>query len=403
MAFSRPAPLIEELQRALPDRPFEVAFWDGSTLPPTNGASRTTFRVTSPVALAHALRAPGQLGLGRAYVSGALDVDDLDATLELLDTWKPPSFDTRTKLKLAAAAVRATGLVAPPKPPRAELIPQGRRHSIERDKAAVRHHYDVSNEYFSLFLDDTMTYSCAIFSRGAETLEDAQWTKRELICTKLGLKTGERLLDVGCGWGAFAVHAAVEHGVHVTGITLSEPQAEKARQRAQDAGVADRVEIKVMDWRELQAEPFDAISSIGMVEHVGSGNIDNYARALHAFLKPGGRLLNHGIARLRHTDPEAGPFSERYVFPDAAPLHVSRITFALEGAGFEPTHIEGFRMDYAETLKHWAERFDANLPRAIELGGEERVRVWRLYLRTARRGFESGFLSVFQVVATRPS
>ncbi|HWH95965.1 MAG TPA: cyclopropane-fatty-acyl-phospholipid synthase family protein, partial [Baekduia sp.] len=392
---------LEELRRALPDRPFEVAFWDGSMLPPTNGASQTTFRVKSPVALAHALRAPGQLGIGRAYVSGALDVDDLDATLELLDSWKPPSFDTKTKAKLAAAALRSTGLVAPPKPPQAELVPRGRRHSITRDKAAVRHHYDVSNEYFSLFLDDSMTYSCAIFSRGAKSLEEAQFVKRELICTKLGLQPGERLLDVGCGWGAFAVHAAKEHGVEVTGITLSEPQAERARQRAVDEGVADKVTIHVMDWRELQAEAFDAISSIGMVEHVGSGNIDNYARALHAFLKPGGRLLNHGIARLRHTDPEAGPFSERYVFPDAAPLHVSRITFAMEAAGLEPTHIEGFRMDYAETLKHWAERFDSNLPRAIELGGEERVRVWRLYLRTARRGFESGFLSVFQVLCTR--
>ncbi len=156
-----------------------------------------------------------------------------------------------------------------------------------------------------------------------------------------------------------------------------------------------------MDWRELQAEPFDAISSIGMVEHVGSGNIDNYAHALQQFLKPGGRLLNHGIARLRHTDPEAGPFSERYVFPDAAPLHLSRICFAMEGAGLEVTHVEGFREDYAETLRHWSRKFDDNLPEAIALGGEERVRVWRLYLRAARRGFESGFLSVFQVLATR--
>jgi cyclopropane-fatty-acyl-phospholipid synthase len=403
MAFSRPAPLREELARALPDRPFEVAFWDGSTLPSTNGTSLTTFRVKSPLALAHALRAPGQLGLGRAYVSGALDVDDIDAAIDVLDQWKPPALDTKQKLKLAAAALRATGLVAPPKPPQAELVPQGRRHSIERDKAAVRHHYDVSNEYFALFLDPTMTYSCAIFSRGAKTLEEAQWTKRELVCTKLALKPGERVLDVGCGWGAFAIHAAKEHGVHVTGITLSEPQAQLARQRAQEAGVGDQVDIKVMDWRELQAEPFDAISSIGMVEHVGSGNIDNYAVALRDFLKPGGRLLNHGIGRLRWNDPEAGPFSERYVFPDGAPLHVSRILIAMERAGFEPTHVEGFRMDYAETLKHWADNFDANLPRAIELGGEERVRVWRLYLRTARRGFETGFLSVFQVLCTKPS
>jgi cyclopropane-fatty-acyl-phospholipid synthase len=402
MAFSRPTALREELARALPDRPFEVAFWDGSTLPSTNGTSLTTFRVKSPLALAHVLRAPGQLGIGRAYVSGALDVDDIDAAIDILDSWKPPAFDLKEKAKLAAAALRSTGLIAPPKPPQAELIPQGRRHSIERDKAAVRHHYDVSNEYFAQFLDPTMTYSCAIFSRGAKTLKEAQFVKRELVCTKLALKPGERILDVGCGWGAFAIHAAKEHGVHVTGITLSEPQAQLARERAAEAGVGDQVDIKVMDWRELHAEPFDAISSIGMVEHVGSGNIDNYAVALRNFLKPGGRLLNHGIGRLRWNDPEAGPFSERYVFPDGAPLHVSRILIALERAGFEPTHVEGFRMDYAETLKHWADNFDANLARAIELGGEERVRVWRLYLRTARRGFESGFLSIFQVLAVRP-
>lgn len=401
MAFSRPAPLREELARALPDRPFEVVFWDGSTLPATNGTSLTTFRVKSPLALAHALRAPGQLGIGRAYVSGALEPDDIDAAIQVLDQWKPPALDTKAKLKLAAAAIKSTGLMAPPKPPQAELIPQGRRHSIARDKAAVRHHYDVSNEYFATFLDPTMTYSCAIFSRGAKTLEEAQWVKRELVCTKLNLQPGERVLDVGCGWGAFAIHAAKEHGVHVTGITLSEPQAELARQRAAEQGVADQIDIRVMDWRELQAEPFDAISSIGMVEHVGSGNIDNYAVALRNFLKPGGRLLNHGIGRLRWNDPEAGPFSERYVFPDGAPLHVSRILTAVERAGLEPTHVEGFRMDYAETLRHWADNFDKNLDRAIELGGEERVRVWRLYLRTARRGFETGFISVFQVLCTR--
>jgi cyclopropane-fatty-acyl-phospholipid synthase len=402
MALSRSTPLRDELARALPDRPFAIEFWDGSTLPPTNGTIATTFRVKSPQALAHALRAPGQLGIGRAYVAGALDVDDLDATLELLDAWKPPALDGRAKARLAAAAVRSTGLVLPPKPPTSELRPRGRRHSILRDRAAVRHHYDVSNDYFALFLDDSMTYSCAIFSRGAKTLEEAQFVKRELVCTKLGLKAGERVLDVGCGWGAFAVHAAVEHGVHVTGITLSEPQAQRARQRAEEAGVADRVDIKVMDWRELHTEPFDAIASIGMVEHVGSGNIDNYAQHLREMLRPGGRLLNHGIARLRHTDPEAGPFSERFVFPDAAPLHVSRITFAMERAGLVTRTVEGFNADYAETLRHWQERLDHNHARAEQLAGPERMRVWRLYLRTARRGFETGFIGLYQVLVEKP-
>jgi cyclopropane-fatty-acyl-phospholipid synthase len=378
-----------------------VAFWDGTRLPSTNGGG-PRFSVRSPDALAHALRAPGQLGLGRAYVSGALDVDDVDAVLEVLDSWQPPPLDARARARLALAAARAVGVRRPPRVPAAELRPRGRRHSRERDARAVRHHYDVSNEFFELFLGEAMTYSCAIFSRGATTLEEAQEAKLELVCTKLGLEPGERVLDVGCGWGSFAIHAAANHGVRVLGITLSEPQAELARRRVAERGLDGQVEIRVADYRELDAEPFDAIASIGMVEHVGGSQIDVYAERLARLLRPGGRLLNHGIARLRHTDPEAGAFSERYVFPDAAPLHLSRILFALERAGFETEHVEGFRLDYAETLRHWARRLDDNLDEALRLAGPERVRVWRLYLRAARRGFESSFTSVYQVRASLP-
>jgi cyclopropane-fatty-acyl-phospholipid synthase len=212
-----------------------------------------------------------------------------------------------------------------------------------------------------------------------------------------------RVLDVGCGWGSFALHAASRHGAHVTGITLSEPQAELARERVRAAGVGDRVEIRVQDYRELPGETFDAIASIGMVEHVGEVNIDAYASTLAGVLRPGGQLLNHGIARLRHSDPEAGPFSERFVFPDAAPLHLSRVQFALERAGLETMHVEGFRSDYAETTRIWAERLDERLDDAVRLAGEERVRVWRLYLRAVRRGFESGFTSVYQVRTRKPA
>jgi cyclopropane-fatty-acyl-phospholipid synthase len=185
----------------------------------------------------------------------------------------------------------------------------------------------------------------------------------------------------------------------VVGIALSEPQAALARKRALEAGVADRVEIRVQDYRELGGERFDRIASIGMVEHVGAVNIDEYMRRLAAALEPGGVLLNHGIARLRLGDPEAGPFSERFVFPDAAPLHLSRVQSAVEAAGLETDHIEGFAPDYAETLRHWARRLDERLDEAIRLAGQERVRVWRLYLRAARRGFETGFTSVYQVRA----
>jgi cyclopropane-fatty-acyl-phospholipid synthase len=400
MAFASTALLRREIEARLPDRPFTVEFWDGTALPSTSGEG-PAFRVRSPRAAAHVLRAPGQLGLGRAYVSGEIEVDDVDAVIALLDSWKPPALNGADKRALLLGVVRAAGLTRPPRRPAAELRPSGHRHSKERDARAVRHHYDVSNDFFSLFLDRSNTYSCAIFSRGATTLEEAQEEKLETVARKLELEEGDRVLDVGCGWGSFPLWAATKHGASVVGITLSPPQAELARRRAEEAGVADRVEIRVMDYRDLAGERFDAIASIGMVEHVGAAQIDVYARTLASLLEPGGRLLNHGIARLRHGDAEAGPFSERYVFPDAAPLHLSRVLLALERAGFVTRHVEEFGADYAETLRHWARRLDENLEQAIRLAGPERVRVWRLYLRAARNGFESGFTSIYQARCTK--
>jgi cyclopropane-fatty-acyl-phospholipid synthase len=401
--LARTAPLRDELERTLPDRPFAVELWDGTAVPATNGAGGPTFSVRSPAAVAHALRAPGQLGLGRAYVSGEIDVDDLDAVLDLLGNWEPPPIDSSARVRLMLAAARAAGIQRPPPVPAAELKPRGRRHSSERDARAVRHHYDLPGDFFALFLGESMTYSCALWSRGAKTLEEAQEQKLELVCTKLGLKEGERVLDVGCGWGSFAIHAASHHGVKVVGITLSQPQAERAQRKVAELGLSDRVEIRVADYRELADEPFDAVASIGMVEHVGSSKIDLYARELARMVRPGGRLLNHGIARLRHGEPEAGAFSERYVFPDAAPLHLSRIITAVERAGFETKHVEGLRLDYAETLGHWIQRLDDNIDEATRLAGTERARVWRLYLRAARNGFRTGFTSVYQVLADRPA
>jgi cyclopropane-fatty-acyl-phospholipid synthase len=401
----RREPATVELRRllaeVLPNRPFNVELWDGSALSPTNGNVGPTFSLRSPRALGHVIWAPGQLGLGRAYVSGEIEVDDMDGALEVLDAYSVPPLDARSKARLVLAALRAGALRSLPRAPAAELRPRGRRHSRDRDRRAVRHHYDVSNEFFRLLLGESMTYSCAIFSRGAQSLEEAQRTKLDLVCRKLDLRPGERVLDVGCGWGSFALHAAREYGVHVCGITLSEPQAVLARERAAAAGLDDLIQIRVCDYRDITGEQFDAIASIGMVEHVGSANIDAYAQLLAAALRPGGRLLNHGIARLRHGDPEAGPFSERFVFPDAAPLHVSRVLGAIEAAGLEPTHVEGFRGDYVTTLREWARNLDEQAERAEALIGAERMRIWRLYVRAARRGFEKGFTSVFQILAHR--
>ena len=401
MALARTAPLRDALTGALPHRPFGLRFWDGNEVPATEPGS-PTLTFTTPRALAHVLRAPGELGLGRAYVAGMIEVDDLDAALLMVDTFEAPRLSVAQRVGLAVALVRACGVVMPPAVPAAELRLRGTRHTIARDRRAVRHHYDVGNDFFALFLDRSMTYSCAYFSGGAQSLEEAQEAKLELVCKKLRLREGERVLDVGCGWGSFVIHAANRHGVHAVGITLSEEQARLARERAREAGVADRAEFRVADYREVADGPFDAIASIGMVEHVGEEQIDVYARRLRGLLRPGGRLLNHGIAKLKDLDtPDEGPFSERFVFPDGVPLPLSRVQHALERAGLETRHVEGLAGDYATTLGHWIARFDARWDDAVRLAGIERARIWRLYLRAGRLGFETGWASVYQVLAHR--
>jgi cyclopropane-fatty-acyl-phospholipid synthase len=403
VAFASTSALARELETTLPHRPFAVEFWDGTSVRATESPS-PTFTFRSPKALAHALRAPGELGLGRAYVDGLLEVDDLDGALRIVDTFEPPDLSLRQQAALGLAVVRACGLTKPPKPPAAELRLRGERHTLNRDRRAVRHHYDVGNEFFALFLDSSMTYSCAYWSGGAQTLEEAQQAKLALVCKKLALTEGERVLDVGCGWGSFAIHAAKNHGVKVLGVTLSAPQVHLARERVREAGLEDLVEIRVADYREISGEPFDAISSIGMVEHVGEERIDLYAERLAGLLRPGGRLLNHGIAKLQDfDDPDEGAFSERFVFPDGVPLPLSRVLRALERTGLVTTHVEGLQSDYERTTAEWIERFEARYDEAVRLAGEERARVWRLYLHAAHQGFTTGWASIYQVLAHKKS
>jgi cyclopropane-fatty-acyl-phospholipid synthase len=393
------APLCRAIQRLIPERPFGIEFWDGSRVPATRDGG-PVFSVRSPRAVARLLRAPGQLGLARAYVLGDLDVDDLDILNKMLYEWSPPPLPRRSRMSLMLAAARAS---AGPlgRGPSSELRLKGPLHSRRRDARAVRHHYDVSNDFFALFLDRSMTYSCAFFSRDGSSLESAQTAKLELTCQKLRLQPGQRVLDVGCGWGSFAIHAGTHHGVSVVGITLSERQAQLALERVNAAGLSDRVRIRVLDYRDLDQPSFDAIASIGMVEHVGEARIDEYARRLAGLLRPGGRLLNHGIAHLHDSYHGVGDFTDRYVFPDADPLHLSRVILALERAGFMIEHVEEFGADYAQTLSHWIQRLDQHHEEAVRLAGEERVRIWQLYLRGARRSFETRFDSIYQVKAVR--
>ncbi|MGZ4184853.1 MAG: class I SAM-dependent methyltransferase [Solirubrobacteraceae bacterium] len=403
MAFSNTSALRHELESALPRRPFSVRFWDGTTVRATESPS-PTFTFRSPRALAHVLRAPGELGLGRAYVDGLIEVDDLDGALRVVDTFEPPSLSVGAQVRLGLGVLRACGIVVPPKPPAAELRLRGERHTIARDRRAVRHHYDVGNDFFALFLDESMTYSCAYWSGGADTLEAAQEAKLELVCKKLKLTEGERVLDIGCGWGSFAMHAASRHGVKVLGITLSEEQVKLGRQRVQAAGLTGLVDIRVADYRELEDGPFDAIASIGMVEHVGEERIDLYAQRVAGLLRPGGRVLNHGIAKLQDfDDPDEGAFSERFVFPDGVPLPLSRVVRSLERTGLVTTHVEGLQADYARTTAEWIKRFESRYDDAVRLVGIERARVWKLYLHAAHQGFATGWASVYQVLAHKPA
>jgi cyclopropane-fatty-acyl-phospholipid synthase len=404
LPFANTSSLRRELVAALPQRPFALRFWDGTEVPATD-PDAPTFSFRSPEALAHVIRAPGELGLGRAYVLGLIETDDIEKSLRVVDTFEPPRISPGQMARLGLALVRACGLVKPPRPPASELRLTGERHTLGRDRRAIAYHYDAGNAFFALFLDPSMTYSCAYFKGGAQTLEEAQEAKLGLVCTKLALKEGERVLDVGCGWGSFAMHAATHYGVSVLGVTLSEEQVRLGRQKVEEAGLSDRVTLRLADYRELDPSPsqqFDAISSIGMVEHVGEERIDLYMHTLHELLRPGGRLLNHGIAKLMDFDTQdEGAFSERFVFPDGVPLPLSRIAQAMERTGLVVRHVEGLPEDYARTLGYWIESYEARYDEAVRLAGEERARVWKLYLRAARAGFTTGWASVYQVLAAK--
>ncbi|MEU6475987.1 cyclopropane-fatty-acyl-phospholipid synthase family protein [Streptomyces sp. NPDC047017] len=395
--------------------PVRIRAWDGTEAGPPGAP---TLVVRNRRALRRLLFKPGELGLARAWVAGDLTVEgDLYTALGLLSglIWERDQDDTRglarrlrdPEVRAAVAGlVKLGGPPLPPAPPPEEVRRPGHLHTRRSDKRAISHHYDVGNDFYELVLGPSMVYSCAYWPapEPAATLEQAQHDKLELVARKLDLSPGRRLLDVGCGWGSMAIHAAREHGASVVGVTLSQEQAAYARKRVADEGLTDRVEIRVQDYRDVTDGPYDAISSIGMAEHVGAARYLEYASDLHALLKPGGRLLNHQIGRRPQRDESAyhvDEFIDAYVFPDGELAPLGTTVTQLERAGFEVRDVESLREHYALTLRRWVANLEAGWPRAVRLTSPGRARVWQLYMAASALAFERNRIGVNQVLAVK--
>jgi cyclopropane-fatty-acyl-phospholipid synthase len=389
--------------------PVRVQFWDDSTLGPPSSDSTIVLR--SPQALRHMLWAPGELGFGRAYVAGDLDVEgDIFRTLDLRELMGGLHDNVEVKLDarglgaLAKATTQLGVIGKPPGAPIEEARLRGRLHTRARDEAAVAHHYNVGNRFYEKVLGPTMAYSCAYWADTDFTLEDAQAAKFELVCRKLGLREGDRLLDVGCGWGSMLIHAARHHGVHGVGITLAKEQAVLARERVREAGLDDKIEIRFQDYRETDDGPYDAISSIGMFEHVGEKGMHAYFTNLHELLKPHGRILNHAISRPNTNGGRLPPrsFVARYVFPDGELMEVGTVVTAMQDLGLEVRDVESLREHYARTLRAWVENLENNWDDIVADVGAGRARVWRLYMAASAVGFETNRIAIHQVLGVKP-
>ena len=392
-------------------RPVPIRFtaYDGSASGPED--ARIGLNLKNERGVAYLVTAPGDLGMARAYVSGDLDVlgvhpgDPHDAMVVLLRALKfrrPSPAEVVNMLR----SIGLSGLV-PPAPPPQEHLPrwrrlvEGFRHSPERDGKVIQHHYDVSNRFYELVLGPSMTYSCALFEDESKSLEEAQYAKYDLVAQKLDLEPGQRLLDVGCGWGEMMRHAAREYGVSGIGVTLSRAQAEWAQQKNKEEGLDHLVEVRHMDYRDVPETGFDAISSIGLTEHIGVDNYPSYFEFLRKKLVPGGRLLNHSITRPNNKPTPTGAFIDRYVFPDGELIGSGKIITEMQNAGWEVHHEENLRMHYAMTLAGWSDNLRRNWDECVAEVGEGTARVWGLYMAGSRMGFERNELQLHQVLAGR--
>lgn len=396
-------------------RTFSVRFWDGTTEGPPEDDAEFTLVLKHPGSLRRMLLPPSEIAIGEAFLRDDFDVaGSLEAATGLDEVVKT---SLRSPARLARLVRLLRSLPDGPDDETGRKVARldGQRHSVERDRVAVRAHYDVGNDFYRLWLDRNMVYSCAYFRDESDDLDTAQEAKLDHICRKLRLKPGERFLDIGCGWGSLVMYAAERYGVEATGITLSEPQAALAQERIAAAGLADRCRIEVRDYRELPpATGFDKVASIGMVEHVGRSRLPTYFREVFRLLEPGGLFLNHGIVELPGSKPRGlssiptnliwrpRSFIDRHVFPDGELIPYGELVLAAERSGFETRDVESLREHYALTLRHWVRRLESCREEAIALVGEPTYRVWRLYMSGSARAFATARLNVVQTLLGKP-
>jgi cyclopropane-fatty-acyl-phospholipid synthase len=379
-------------------RRFSICLWDGTDIP---AQERETFtlRITEPGALGLMLKPPPDMNAGRAFGAGLIECDgDAEAAVdEFYNAAERLSLVDRLRLLALAMRLPKTQL---PKLREARL--RGRSHSPARDRAAIGFHYDQPVAFYRAILDHDLTYSCAYFDAGVETLDDAQRAKIGYTLRKLRLAPGERLLDIGCGWGSLVLRAAGEFGAKVLGVTLSRLQCEEARRRIHEAGLEDRATVELRDYRELPATSFDKIVSVGMFEHVGRAKLPEYFRTTFSLLKPGGLFLNHGISVERGKGGPIGGFISRFIFPDGELVPVSEALEVAESAGFEVRDVENLREHYARTLRAWVANLERNRREAIAATNEQTYRLWRLYMAGSAQGFRVARMGIFQSLLAKP-
>jgi cyclopropane-fatty-acyl-phospholipid synthase len=393
--------LAEVFQQAVgSDEAVEFSAYDGSHAGPSDAGMR--IEVRTPMALSYLASAPGELGLARAYVTGNLEIiGDVHGALAHLSELSLREVPWAQRLGLLALLGRTRLGTRVPVPPQERRL-HGLRHSKARDQEAIAHHYDVSNKFYEWVLGPSMAYTCAVYSTPETTLEDAQYAKHDLVARKLGLTEGMRLLDVGCGWGGMVMHAAKHYGVRAVGVTLSRNQAEYAQKAIVEAGLSDLAEVRHLDYRDVREEGFDAISSIGLTEHIGKAQLPGYFRSLYGKLRPGGRMLNHCITRPDNRQPaRTGGFINRYVFPDGELVGPGHLVSLMHDTGFEVRHEENLREHYSHTLAAWGRNLDARWDEAVAEVGEARARVWRLYLAASRLGFDRNNIQLHQVLGVK--